>query len=131
MLAAHMHFFAQYLCFRCVGFHPDRDDSGTKISIEHHADSGGYSEVVKKLGFNYRDGFHDYKIQWRRSGVTWFIDGEIVHATKDKLSHAMKTSLILRTNRHGAMPNAIMEVAYFKYTPASDDDEGDVDVDAE
>ena len=116
------------LCFAFAGFHPDRDASGTKISLEHHADSGGYSETVKKLGFNYRDAFHDYKIQWRRSGVTWFIDGKIVHATKDKLSHAMKTSLILRTNRHGTMPNAIMEVAHFRYTPAKgDDDEGDVD----
>jgi len=29
----------------------------------------------------------------------------------------MKTSLILRTNKHGAMPTAIMEVAHFRFTP--------------
>ena len=99
------------------GFHPDRDDSGTKISCEAHADTGGYIETVKKIGFNYRDGFHNYTIQWRKKSVTWLIDGKVIHHIDKTLSHAMKTSLILRTNKHGAMPEAIMEVAHFRYTP--------------
>ena len=36
------------------GFHPDRDDSGTKISCEAHGNSGGYHETSIKLKFNYR-----------------------------------------------------------------------------
>lgn len=32
----------------------------------------------------------------------------------------MKTSLILRTNKHGAMPDAIMEIEYFKFTSEAD-----------
>jgi hypothetical protein len=40
------------------GFHPDRDDSGTKISCEVHGNEGGYVEDSVKLKFNYRDGFH-------------------------------------------------------------------------
>jgi hypothetical protein len=49
--------------------------------------------------------------------VAWEIDGNVIHTHKTKITHAMKTSLILRTNKHGSMPDAIMEVAYFRYTP--------------
>ena len=98
-------------------FHPDRDASGTKISCEVHGNSGGYVEVSEKLKFNYRDDFHLYKIKWRKDSVTWEVDGRVVHTHKTSITHAMKTSLILRTNKHGAMPNAIMEIDYFRYTP--------------
>ena len=39
----------------CVRVH-----SGTKISCEAHADTGGYKETHVKLKFNYRDAFHTY-----------------------------------------------------------------------
>lgn len=101
------------------GFHPDRDDSGTKISCEAHANSGGYHETSIKLPFNYRDAFHNYTIRHRHDGVSWWVDDRQVHELKDDITHPMKTSLILRTNRHGAMPTAIMEVAWFRFTPES------------
>ena len=99
------------------GFHPDRDDSGTLISCEAHADTGGYLETRVKLSFNYRDGFHNYTIRHRHDGVTWLVDGKQVHELKARLTHPMKTSLILRTNRHGVMPDAVMEVAWFRFDP--------------
>ena len=103
------------------GFHPDRDASGTKISCEAHADTGGYKETSVKLKFNYRDAFHLYTIRHRHDGIFWLIDGKPVHALEGvKLSHPMKTSLILRTNKHGAMPDAIMEIEYFRFTAEAD-----------
>jgi beta-glucanase (GH16 family) len=102
------------------GFHPDRDASETKISCEAHADAGGYQETRVDLHFNYRDAFHDYTIRHRHDGIFWLVDGKQVHALKgtdSNLSYAMGTSLILRTNKHGTMPAAIMEVEYFRFTP--------------
>lgn len=71
-----------------------------------------------KLPFNYRDGFHTYTIRHRHDGIFWLVDGKMVHEAKGaKLTHPMKTSLILRTNKHGAMLDAIMELAWFRFEP--------------
>ena len=45
------------------------------------------------------------------------VDGKVIHELNSELTHPMKTSIILRTNRHGAMPDAILEVAQFRYRP--------------
>ena len=73
-----------------------------------------------KLGFNYRDDFHDYAIQHRHDGLTWLVDGHKVHSLKASLTHPMKTSIILRTNKHGAMRDAIMELAWVRFVPEAE-----------
>ena len=40
-----------------------------------------------------------------------------MHVMKQSLTHHMHTSIILRTNKKGAMPRAQMELDYFKFTP--------------
>ena len=100
------------------GFHPDRDEGGHKVSLELHADSGGYHESTSAdLGFNYRNAFHTYRIKHRPCDVSWWIDGRIQHVLKACLTKPMHTSFILRTNDKGAMPSTTMEFAYFKFKP--------------
>merc|ERR1712070_278099 len=105
------------------GFHPDRDEGGTRVSVEHHADTGGYKETNVKLGFNVREAFHTYLIKHRPCDVSWWVDGKCVHVTDDCLTHDMKTSIILRTNEDKAMDQAKMELSYFKFTPFSEGSE--------
>merc|ERR1712232_765754 len=101
------------------GFHPDRDVGGTKVSVELHADTGGYKESTVSLGFNYRSAFHTYRIKHRPCDVSWWVDGKCVHVMDDCLTHDMHTSIILRTNKDKDMAKAKMELAYFKFTPYS------------
>jgi hypothetical protein len=96
------------------GFHPDRDLGGTQVSVELHADTGGYKEANVSLGFNYREGFHTYRIKHRECDVSWWVDGKRVHALQECLTQPMHTSLILRTNKGGALPSAKMEVPCFR-----------------
>ena len=88
-----------------------------KVSCELHADTGGYQESKIDLGFNYRLDFHTYRLKYRPGVVSWWVDGHCIHAMHHNLTHPMHTSLILRTNKRGAMPPALMEFAYFTYTP--------------
>ena len=99
------------------GFHPDRDDGGRKVSLELHADTGGYHETSVDLGFNYREGFHTFRIKHRPCDVSWWVEGKCVHAVKECLTQPMHTSLILRTSKAGVLPSAEMEVASFSFTP--------------
>ncbi len=99
------------------GFHPDRDEGGHRVSLELHADSGGYHEASVDVGFNYREGFHTYRIKHRPCDVSWWVDGRCVHVMKECLTQPMHTSLILRTNQDGELPSAKMEFAAFNFTP--------------
>ena len=53
------------------GFHPDRDEGGTKVSCEHHDDTGGYKETSVDLGFNYRESFNTFVIKLRKGSLEW------------------------------------------------------------
>jgi beta-glucanase (GH16 family) len=103
------------------GLHPDRDNNGTVISCESHADTGKYRETKVPLGFNYRAGFHTYILRLRPTYVEWIVDGKSVHKVEEKLSHTMHTSFILRTSKAGEMPTVIMEWKHFKFTPYNAD----------
>lgn len=87
------------------------------MTVELHADEGGYHEAVVELPFNYREAFHDYRIKHRPCDVSWWVDGKIVHVMKECLTQPMHTSLILRTNRPGAAPTAVMEFVEFEFEP--------------
>ena len=109
------------------GFHPDRDDGGTKVSCEHHDDTGGYHESSYQVGFNYRRTFATWIIRLRKEGITWLVkkDGaaaRTLHHASAKLTEPMHTSLIFRTNFRagdpGFMQPTAMEVSAFKFTPA-------------
>lgn len=102
-----------------MGFHPDRDAGGTKLSVELHADTGGYKEKNVTLGFNYRKAFHTYRIKHRPCDVSWWVDGKCVHVMDECLTHDMRTSIILRTNKDRSMSQVKMELGYFKFTPYS------------
>lgn len=113
------------------GFHPDRDDHGTKVSCEHHDDTGGYHETSVALGFNYRESFNTYVIELAKDSITWkvghgklpHIELKTIHTAKAKLSKAMGTRLIMRTNFRqgdpGFMPDTVWEIEHFKFTPTS------------
>merc|ERR1712228_297981 len=68
------------------GFHPDRDAGGHRVSLELHADTGGYQEVNAGLGFNVRDAFHTYRIKHRPCDVSWWVDGKCIHVMDKCLS---------------------------------------------
>jgi len=99
------------------GFHPDRDHGGRIVTAELHADTGGYHEAAVSLGFNYRAGFHTYRLKLRKGDVSWWVDGRCVHVMKEQLSHSMHTSIILRTNKPGKLQKAKLEVKYFRFKP--------------
>jgi len=63
------------------------------------------------------EAFHDYRIKHRPCDVSWWVDGKIVHVMKECLTQPMHTSLILRTNRPGAAPTAVMEFVEFEFEP--------------
>lgn len=104
------------------GFHPDRDEGGTKVSCEHHDDTGGYHETSVALGFNYRESFNTYTAQVRKGTLAWLVNGKTIHSVNATLSKPMSTRLILRTNFRqgdpGYMPTASFEVTHYKFTPA-------------
>jgi hypothetical protein len=112
------------------GFHPDRDDHGTRVSCEHHDDSGGYHETSVNLGFNYRESFNTYQIELAKEGISWrvghgqppHIEMKTIHHAAAKLSKAMGTRLIMRTNFRsgdpGYMPDHVWEIEHFKFTPS-------------
>lgn len=41
------------------------------------------SKTKIKLGFDASKGFHDYKFVWTPTKISWFVDGKLVHETKD------------------------------------------------
>ena len=108
------------------GFHPDRDEGGTHVSCEYHADSGGYHETNVALGVNYRKTFNTFTIKLRKGSITWMVNGKSVHEASAVLTEPMTTRLILRTNfKHmdppgdpGFLPAASFEISHFKFTPA-------------
>ena len=118
------------------GFHPDRDDHGTKVSCEHHDDSGGYHEQSVSLGFNYRESFATFAIELAKDSITWkvghgtppHIELRTIHHAEATLSQAMGTRLIFRTNFRqgdpGFMPDTVWEIEHFKFTPSSGSRQG-------
>ena len=111
------------------GFHPDRDEHGTRVSCEHHDDTGGYHETSVNLGFKYRESFNTYVISLRKDSITWkvghgqglHIELKEIHHVKAKLSKPMGTRLIMRTNFRGGDPGFMAdtgwEIEHFKFTP--------------
>ena len=92
------------------------------MSVELHADTGGYHEARVSLGFNYRTHFHNYRIKYRPCDVSWWVDGRAVHVMKECLTQPMHTSLILRTNKPGTMPAVVMEFGSFEFKPYTTDE---------
>eukprot|EP00039_Didymoeca_costata_P024202 m.9603 g.9603 ORF g.9603 m.9603 type:complete len:247 (+) comp4097_c0_seq1:78-818(+) len=88
------------------------------VSCECHGDNTGYKENYVDLGYNFRDGFHLYKISHRPGEVKWSVDDKTVYKLDINITHAMHTSLIVRSNsQNETMPKAVAEYEYFRYTP--------------
>ena len=51
----------------------------TKVQLNYFTDSVGNHEYLVDLGFDASEDFHEYAFEWRKSGITWFVDGKEVH----------------------------------------------------
>ena len=100
--------------------------NGTRVSCEHHDDSGSYHEVVEDLGFNARMSLNTWIIRLRKGSLTWLVSHEgapprVLHHANATLTSPMSTRLILRTNfrngNPGFLPTHFWDVANFSFYP--------------
>lgn len=54
----------------------------TKVQVNYWVD-GKQNPKLIDLGFDASEDFHDYSFVWSPSKIKWYIDGKLVHATKD------------------------------------------------
>ncbi len=54
----------------------------SKVQVNYWKD-GKQNPAIIDLGFDASKDFHDYKFVWRPAKISWFIDGKLVHETKD------------------------------------------------
>lgn len=54
----------------------------TKVQVNYWVD-GKQNPKIIDLGFDASKEFHDYSFVWSPSKIKWFIDGKLVHETKD------------------------------------------------
>ncbi|MEK6746104.1 MAG: family 16 glycosylhydrolase [Pseudomonadota bacterium] len=54
----------------------------TKVQVNYWVD-GKQNPKILDLGFDSSADFHDYSFVWSPSKIKWFIDGKLVHETKD------------------------------------------------
>lgn len=57
----------------------------SKVQFNYFTDGRGHNEYYHDLGFDASEEFHTYAFEWLPDGITWFVDGEIVHSVTDNI----------------------------------------------